>query len=150
MRLTSRDNVSICLTLHLKESGKNPGPDHRIDYMSVDILPKAMMRVDIARLGFQECTFDAILCSHFLKRVPDDGKVLSELFRVLRSEKIGETVFGQWIRVWSHKKNGQTSSRRHNEELHFGETLQARHLLSAHGPHPRISSQPNYFLIPIL
>lgn len=40
-------------------------------------------RVDIARLPYQDGSFDAFICSHVLEHVPDDRRALSELNRIL-------------------------------------------------------------------
>ena len=38
---------------------------------------------DITRLPFSESAFDAIICSHVLEHVPEDGAAIAELHRVL-------------------------------------------------------------------
>ncbi|MDD2542615.1 MAG: methyltransferase domain-containing protein [Desulfuromonadaceae bacterium] len=56
-----------------------------IDYLSIDkSSSKAMMQMDITDLGFQDNSFDCILCYHVLEHVPDDLKAMRELFRVLK------------------------------------------------------------------
>jgi SAM-dependent methyltransferase len=55
-----------------------------IDYLSVNLTPTAMARMDITCLGLRDSSFDAIICSHVLEHVPRDEVALSELYRVLR------------------------------------------------------------------
>jgi SAM-dependent methyltransferase len=56
-----------------------------IDYLSVDLYsPRAMEKVDITDIPYDDSTFDMIYCSHVLEHVPDDRKALSEFFRVLK------------------------------------------------------------------
>jgi len=55
------------------------------DYLSADLDPRfAMVAMDITDIKFPENTFDVIICNHVLEHIPDDGKALSELYRVLK------------------------------------------------------------------
>jgi len=57
-----------------------------LDYVSADLnSPFAMQHADITQIPYPDASFDAVLCNHVLEHVPDDGKALRELFRVLRS-----------------------------------------------------------------
>jgi Methyltransferase domain len=56
-----------------------------LDYTSADLdSPLAMIKMDITRIPYAECTVDAILCSHVLEHIPDDRKAMSELYRILK------------------------------------------------------------------
>jgi SAM-dependent methyltransferase len=56
-----------------------------VEYLSADIEPGVAMEVvDITDIPYPEGSFDAVICSHVLEHVPDDGKAMSEVFRVLR------------------------------------------------------------------
>lgn len=56
-----------------------------VDYISADLdMPTAMIKLDITNITFDDNTFDVILCNHVLEHVPDDGKAMSELYRVLK------------------------------------------------------------------
>jgi Methyltransferase domain len=53
-------------------------------YVTADIEPgQAMERADITALHYPDGSFDAVLCSHVLEHVEDDGRALRELRRVL-------------------------------------------------------------------
>ena len=96
-----------------------------VEYFSVDLdSALAMLTMDITSIPCQENSFDAIFCSHVLEHIIDDGRAMSELFRVLRpggwailqvpidlsrgetfedrhivSPEEREHVFGQWNHV---------------------------------------------------
>ena len=54
------------------------------DYLSADLFnPRAMVRMDIADIQYDDRSFDVIYCSHVLEHVPDDLRAMRELFRVL-------------------------------------------------------------------
>ena len=56
-----------------------------IDYLSGDLEPgAAMVEMDITDIHYPDDAFDVIYCSHVLEHVPDDGKAMSELYRVLK------------------------------------------------------------------
>ena len=56
-----------------------------IDYLSADIAsPLAMARMDLTAIALTENQFDCIICYHVLEHIPDDGKAMAELFRVLK------------------------------------------------------------------
>lgn len=54
-------------------------------YLSADLFnPRAMVRMDITDIQYDDETFDVIYCSHVLEHVPDDRKAMRELYRVLK------------------------------------------------------------------
>lgn len=54
-------------------------------YVSFDLqADNVVVRGDLASMPFDSRTFDAIYCSHVLEHVPDDGRAMEELHRVLR------------------------------------------------------------------
>ena len=54
-------------------------------YVSADIdSPLADVRMDIQDISYEDDTFDAIVCSHVLEHIIDDGKAMRELYRVLK------------------------------------------------------------------
>lgn len=56
-----------------------------LEYTTTDLnSPLADVRADICDLPFEDEQFDVILCNHVLEHIPDDGKALSELFRVMK------------------------------------------------------------------
>ena len=55
-----------------------------VEYLSADIEPGVAMEVvDITDIPHPEGSFDAVICSHVLEHVPDDGRAMGEVFRVL-------------------------------------------------------------------
>jgi SAM-dependent methyltransferase len=57
-----------------------------IDYLSADLDPsKAMIRMDISDIHYEDSTFDVIICNHVLEHVPDDRRAMGEIYRVLKS-----------------------------------------------------------------
>ncbi len=58
-----------------------------IDYLSADLSSsRAMVKMDITRIGYPANSFDVIYCSHVLEHVTDDRKAMRELCRVLKPE----------------------------------------------------------------
>ncbi len=56
-----------------------------IDYLTADLsAPRVMVNIDITSIPFPDASFDAILCNHVLEHIPDDGKAMRELYRVLK------------------------------------------------------------------
>jgi len=42
------------------------------------------VKADICKLPFQDNSYDYIFCNHVLEHIPDDGKAMRELYRVLK------------------------------------------------------------------
>ncbi len=58
-----------------------------IDYLSADLNPaKAMVKQDITGTTFNDNAFDIIFCAHVLEHIPDDGKAMRELRRILKPD----------------------------------------------------------------
>lgn len=56
-----------------------------VDYVTADITPgPGDIAVDITSMGFDDESFDVVLCVHVLEHVADDGAALREIYRVLR------------------------------------------------------------------
>ncbi len=56
-----------------------------LDYISADIQsPLAKVKMDITNIVYEDNFFDVILCNHVLEHIPDDGKAMKELWRVLK------------------------------------------------------------------
>jgi SAM-dependent methyltransferase len=56
-----------------------------LDYISADIQsPLAQVKMDITNIVYEDNFFDVILCNHVLEHIPDDGKAMKELWRVLK------------------------------------------------------------------
>lgn len=54
------------------------------EYYDADIVPeRASYQVDITDIPFENDFFDYIICSHVLEHIPDDGKAMRELHRIL-------------------------------------------------------------------
>jgi predicted SAM-dependent methyltransferase len=56
-----------------------------IDYVTADIASETVMiKMDITDIRFPDNSFDAIICNHVLEHIIDDGKAMSELYRILK------------------------------------------------------------------
>ncbi|MGG3887075.1 glycosyltransferase [Brevibacillus panacihumi] len=58
-----------------------------LHYVCGDLYPTDadMERIDITNLHYNEESFDAIICSHVLDHIENDGQAMSEIFRVLKT-----------------------------------------------------------------
>jgi SAM-dependent methyltransferase len=57
-----------------------------IDYLTADIgSDSVMVKMDITEIEYPDKSFDVIICNHVLEHIIDDGKAMSELYRVLKS-----------------------------------------------------------------
>jgi SAM-dependent methyltransferase len=55
-----------------------------IDYLSGDIQSEeAMVKMDITEIAYPDNSFDVIICNHVLEHIPDDGKAMAELKRIM-------------------------------------------------------------------
>jgi SAM-dependent methyltransferase len=54
-----------------------------INYLSADLgSPRAMVKIDMTNIKYQNNTFDVLLSSHVLEHIEDDLKAIKELYRV--------------------------------------------------------------------
>ena len=54
-------------------------------YITADLFdPKAMIKMDVMNIQYENEYFEVIYCSHVLEHVPDDRKALREFYRVLK------------------------------------------------------------------
>jgi predicted SAM-dependent methyltransferase len=56
-----------------------------VRYVKADLLPaaKGIVREDISKLSFGDCTFGVVIANHVLEHVADDHAAMKEIFRVL-------------------------------------------------------------------
>jgi SAM-dependent methyltransferase len=117
--------------LRLLHIAPEPQLKHRLqakanlDYISGDLFdPEAMLKIDVTNINLPDASFDAVICSHVMEHVADDGKAMRELLRIVRpggwgildapvdwsredtfedwtvtEPKDRERVFGQWDHV---------------------------------------------------
>ncbi len=56
-----------------------------ISHVSIDLCsPLADKRMDLTRLEFPSCSFDAVICFHVLEKIPEDRAAVREMFRILK------------------------------------------------------------------
>ncbi|MBE0627722.1 MAG: methyltransferase domain-containing protein [Burkholderiales bacterium] len=56
-----------------------------LEYVGADLQGHhAMVKMDVTAIQFGDASFDVILCNHVLEHVPEDGKAMRELRRVLK------------------------------------------------------------------
>jgi predicted SAM-dependent methyltransferase len=56
-----------------------------VDYLTADLFSTdVMVKMDITAIQFSDDYFDAIICNHVLEHIIDDGKAMSELYRILK------------------------------------------------------------------
>jgi predicted SAM-dependent methyltransferase len=55
------------------------------DYLTADLLNRAMVKMDITDIQYASESFNVIYCSHVFEHVPDDRQAMREFFRVLKS-----------------------------------------------------------------
>lgn len=71
---------------HLSETKKKLAFHQLLNDLSCKTIDLSCM--DVTRLPFKNSRFDIVICSEVLEHIPDDKKAVSELVRILRSEKI--------------------------------------------------------------
>ncbi len=54
------------------------------DYVNGDLFHPAMMRLDLTDIALPDDSKTLVWCSHVLEHILDDGKALSELFRIIK------------------------------------------------------------------
>jgi ubiquinone/menaquinone biosynthesis C-methylase UbiE len=59
-----------------------------------------LVQADSGRLPFADDSFDAVTCSHSFHHYPDQGRVLTEMFRVLRPDGRLLLIDGDRDRLW--------------------------------------------------
>ena len=58
-----------------------------LDYVTADLYdPKAMLKMDVAKIEYPDESFDWFYCSHILEHVEDDAKAIREIYRVLKKK----------------------------------------------------------------
>lgn len=56
-----------------------------IDYITADLYsPIVDVKADICDLPFEDESFDIVFCNHVLEHIEEDGKAMSELYRVMK------------------------------------------------------------------
>lgn len=56
-------------------------------YLSADLYdPNAMVKMDITNIEFPDESFDLVYCGHVLEHIEDEGKAISEIYRVLKKD----------------------------------------------------------------
>lgn len=55
-----------------------------LDYLTADLMPGAMVQMDLTDIHMPDETFDVVVASHVLEHIPDDRKAMREVFRVLK------------------------------------------------------------------
>jgi SAM-dependent methyltransferase len=56
-----------------------------IEYVTADLeSPLAEVKLDIQDMPFEDNTFDAVFCNHVFEHIPDDGKAMREVLRVMK------------------------------------------------------------------
>ncbi len=61
-----------------------------IDYVCGALHPEVYshlgaVEVDVTRIGFEDQSFDVVICNHVLEHVPEDAAAMREIYRVLRA-----------------------------------------------------------------
>ncbi len=59
---------------------------NNLDYITADLIsPWADIKMDVHDIPFNNNSFDVVICNHVLEHVEDSHKVMTELFRVMKS-----------------------------------------------------------------
>jgi len=60
---------------------------HGYEYVTADLDPTGVdLRLDMTRMELPDASFDAVICSHVLEHVDDDGAAMRELRRITRRD----------------------------------------------------------------
>lgn len=55
------------------------------NYMTADLMSDFVdQNLDLTEIPYPDATFDAIICNHVMEHIPDDGKAMREVLRVLK------------------------------------------------------------------
>ena len=54
------------------------------DYLSIDLYEPAMRQIDLTDMDLESESSTLLWCSHVLEHIPEDGKAMREIFRVLK------------------------------------------------------------------
>ena len=61
-----------------------------LDYTTADLIsPWADIKMDVHEIPYEENSFDVVICNHVLEHVDDDLKVMSEFYRILKTNGWG-------------------------------------------------------------
>lgn len=55
-----------------------------LDYLTADLMPGAMVQMDLTDIHMPDETFDVVVASHVLEHIPDDRQAMREVLRVLK------------------------------------------------------------------
>lgn len=90
-----------------------------LEYISINIIPgKAMFKMDLTNLTFENNYFDIIICSHVLEHIIDDKLAMQELFRVLKKNGWGLILVPINSSVKDTLENSTISDPRTRKELY--------------------------------
>jgi SAM-dependent methyltransferase len=92
-----------------------------VESLSADLdASQAMVAMDLTRIDMPNASFDAIVCSHVLEHIPDDGKAMREMCRILKP--------GGWAILQSPVENSRATTyenwsitSREDRLRHFGQ-----------------------------
>jgi SAM-dependent methyltransferase len=63
---------------------------HNLNYVGGNVTAEnGLKKIDVTSIEYGDETFDAVICSHVLERVPDDLKAMKELYRVMKNDGWG-------------------------------------------------------------
>lgn len=90
-------------------------------YVTADLMaPNVDLRVDITNLPFAAGSFGIVICNHVLEHIPDDGRALAEIHRVLRpGGRAILTVPIVW--GWDRTYENPAITSPPDRDMHFGQ-----------------------------
>jgi len=89
-----------------------------IDYLTADLNPQnVMVKMDITQIQYPDESFDFIICNHVLEHIEEDGRAMSELFRVLSTggRAILQVPLSRTLTATKEDKRIQTPKERERE-----------------------------------